>query len=89
VGKKNPEVIYREGEDILVFRFGEPTASVTVELGEGMLARFDPDTDELVGIEVLNYRERAAENESRSASTPPKPTANGSRRFLPKGLVTA
>jgi hypothetical protein len=54
-----------------------------------MLARFDPDTDELVGIEVLNYRERAAENVSRSPSTPPKPAANGSRRFLPKGLVTA
>ncbi|MGC2295318.1 MAG: hypothetical protein WA695_01305 [Candidatus Dormiibacterota bacterium] len=93
MGEKSPEVIYLEGEDILVLRFGESRPAVTLELGDGLLARIDPETEELVGFDFLNYRERAAESEARSPSSSPSPrprrVANGARRFLPKGLVAA
>ncbi len=87
MGETAPEVIYRAEEDILVLRFGEPRAAITLEMGDGTLARIDPDTGELVGFEILRYRERAAQSEQASPSPQPRPRNSG--RFLPRGLVPA
>jgi hypothetical protein len=94
---KNPtEVIYREDEDILIVRFASPRPAITLELGDGTLVRVDPETKELLAIEVLNWTERM---ETMTATVGNQKTkkngvnAKHSRRpkeaFLPRGLVPA
>ena len=93
MGKTQPEVIYRAEEDILIIRFGPPTPAVTLELGDGALVRIDPDTDELVAFEVLNWSERT-EAQLQAAGPGPKSKhghgrGKASRPILPRGLVPA
>jgi uncharacterized protein YuzE len=49
---------YYPAEDILVIQFVEPREAITVEIGDGGLARVDPETREVIALEILNWRER-------------------------------
>lgn len=50
---------YDEDEDILYAWVGdEPRAAITYETDEGHLVRLDPETKDLVGVTVLDYRAR-------------------------------
>jgi uncharacterized protein YuzE len=49
---------YYPAEDILVIQFVAPREAITVEIGDGGLARVDPETREVIALEILNWRER-------------------------------
>ena len=94
MGKNPTEVIYRSDEDILIVRFAAPRPAITFELGDGMLVRVDPDTKELLAVEVLNYTERmetsaAALGNKKRNGINPKRSEKPSEAFLPRGLVPA
>jgi hypothetical protein len=94
MGEAGPEVIYRLAEDLLVVRFGEPRPAITIELGDGALARVDPETDELIALEFLNWEERVqaraeASQVGKGGRRPRRPRARRERPYLPRGLVPA
>ncbi len=49
---------YDEEGDVLYLSVGEPKPAVSVDLGEGIIARYDQESREVVGITVLGLRER-------------------------------
>ena len=52
---------YDEEADALYISVGEPRPAVTVDLGEGVLARYNEAKRELVGITLLGVRARLLE----------------------------
>lgn len=38
--------------------FGEPIPAVSEEIQEGVFARYDPETEELVGLTVTNFSKK-------------------------------
>jgi hypothetical protein len=94
MGKAAPEVIYRADEDILIIRFDPPRPAITIELGDGTLARVDPESNELLALEVLNWTERMEARASHSTAkkkngAQPKRRERSVEPFLPRGLVPA
>jgi hypothetical protein len=49
---------YYRTEDIIVIQFVEPREAITVEIGDGGLAHVDPETREVIALEILNWWER-------------------------------
>jgi uncharacterized protein YuzE len=47
----------REG-DVLYLTVGEPRDAVSREMGNDVLLRVDPQTDEIVGLTILNFASR-------------------------------
>ena len=52
---------YDDEADVLYISEGQPRPAITVDLGEGVLARFDEMGREVVGITVLGLRARLLE----------------------------
>jgi uncharacterized protein YuzE len=52
---------YDEEGDVLYISVGEPRPAVTIDLGESILARYDEEEREVVGITILNVRRRLLE----------------------------
>ncbi len=52
------EVRYDKAADVLYISFGKPRPGLTSEVNEGDLVRIDPDTNEIVGITILDFKER-------------------------------
>lgn len=54
------QYFYDSGADVLYVSKGEPRADAdSDEVGEGIIARFDPATHEVVGFTILNFLKRA------------------------------
>lgn len=49
---------YDEDADVLYLSVGEPRPAVSVDLGEGIIARYDDQRKEVVGLTVLGLRSR-------------------------------
>ena len=49
---------YDDQADVLYISFGDPCPGIAVELNNGDLVRVDPYTDEIVGITLLDFKER-------------------------------
>jgi uncharacterized protein YuzE len=49
---------YDEGQDILYLWVDEPRPATTYETEQGHLVRLDPETYELVGVTILDFRRR-------------------------------
>ncbi|RJR42490.1 MAG: DUF2283 domain-containing protein [Desulfobacteraceae bacterium] len=47
---------YDKESDILYVSFGNPRPGISREVREGDLVRFDPYTDEVVGITILDFK---------------------------------
>jgi hypothetical protein len=52
---------YDDGADALYIQVGELTSAVGVDLGAGIIARYDEDHEQLVGITLLGIRDRLLE----------------------------
>jgi uncharacterized protein YuzE len=49
---------YDEEADVLYLSVGDPRPAVSVDLGEGIIARYDEGEKEVVGLTVLGLRAR-------------------------------
>jgi len=54
----NFQVRYDDSADVLYISFGDPRPGIAVEVNDGDLVRVDPYTDEIVGITLLDFKER-------------------------------
>jgi uncharacterized protein YuzE len=45
--------------DVLYCSFGEPKEAIAVELENGIVVRLDPDTEEVVGVTVIDFLKRS------------------------------
>ena len=55
---KMTEIFYDAESDVLYLSVGEPRAAVSQELGDDVLLRVDPETDEVIGLTVFNLSAR-------------------------------
>jgi uncharacterized protein YuzE len=49
---------YDEEADVLYLSVGEPRPAISIDLGEGIVARYDESQNEVVGLTVLGLRSR-------------------------------
>ena len=52
------KISYDEEADVLYISFGKPRPGIAVEVNDGDFVRVDPYTDRVVGITILDFRER-------------------------------
>jgi uncharacterized protein YuzE len=48
--------------DVLYCSLGEPRAAISEEADDGVIVRKDPETEQLVGMTVIDFRRRFAEH---------------------------
>ncbi len=53
--EKKISISYDRDGDVVYFAFGEPTEAVGEEIEEGIFARYNPQTEELVGLTIINF----------------------------------
>lgn len=53
---------YDEEADVLYISVGEPRPAVGVDIGEGMIVRWDEHKREVVGLTIIGLRARLAES---------------------------
>lgn len=53
--EKKISISYDKDVDTMYLSFGNPTNAVSEEIENGIFARFDPDTEELLGFTVINF----------------------------------
>lgn len=58
---KMTQIFYDKIGDVLYLSMGEPRPAVSQEVGDDILLRLDPDTDEVVGLTILNLSSRFGE----------------------------
>lgn len=55
---KNLKIRYDDSADVLYISFGDPRPAIAIEVNVGDLVRIDPSTREVVGITILDFKER-------------------------------
>lgn len=55
---KNLDISYDDDADVLYISFGKPRSGIAIESSQGDLVRIDPYTDEIVGITLLDFKQR-------------------------------
>ncbi len=58
IDQSNTIIEYDRAADVLYISFGETRPAIAVDVGEGDLVRIDPFTDEIVGITLLDFKDR-------------------------------
>lgn len=68
---------YDRSADVLYCSFGDPQEAISVEKENGVVLRLNPETEQIVGITIVNFFKRFAErpNEAVSVSLEPEPAA--------------
>ena len=51
--RRNVNWEYDQEADVLYISFGKPRPAVTVDMGNGLLARYEEETEELVGLTIV------------------------------------
>jgi uncharacterized protein YuzE len=49
---------YDKEADVMYLSFGEPIKAVGEEIEEGVFSRYDPETNELVGLTIVNFSKK-------------------------------
>jgi len=52
------KVRYDKANDVLYISLGNPRPGLTSEVNEGDLVRIDPDTNEVIGVTILDFKKR-------------------------------
>jgi uncharacterized protein YuzE len=47
---------YDEGADVLYISFGKPKEALTMDLGSGILARYEKESHEMVGFTITGLK---------------------------------
>ena len=72
-------LLYDAKADVLYISFGPPRVAISHEMEiPGVIARRDPDSDEIVGVTVVNFAKRWGES-SLPISFPFRPAVQASR----------
>ena len=53
---------YDEDADVLYLSIGEPKPAVGVDIGEGIVVRYDESEKQIIGITLTGLRERVLKN---------------------------
>ncbi len=69
---------YDEEADVLYLSFGKPRKAVGIDIGDGVVLRYDEKAKELVGLTVLGMRARLLE--SLHGTKPATPLPRRARR---------
>lgn len=51
-------ISYDKEADVMYLSFGEPTKAYGEEIDEGIFARYDPNTHELLSITIINFSQK-------------------------------
>lgn len=54
------QLAYDHEADVLYLSVGQPRTAVSREIGDDVLLRVDPETDEVIGLTILNLSSRTA-----------------------------
>lgn len=60
-GKPSLNWEYDEEADVLYISVGKPREAVGVDIGEGVVVRFDDKKKEVVGLTIIGFRSRTLE----------------------------
>ena len=60
----NLQIDYDDGADVLYISFGKPRAAISKEVSVGDFVRIDPFTDEIVGVTILDSKDRYVSSDS-------------------------
>lgn len=60
-GKPELDWEYDEEADVLYISVGKPRPALGVDIGEGVIVRWDEQTREVVGLTIIGLRARLAE----------------------------
>ena len=58
ISEKLGEIDYDDEADVLYLSLGEPQADVGVDIGEGVIVRYNEVRKEVVGLTVIGLRDR-------------------------------
>lgn len=61
---KVTQLFYDREADVLYLSIGEPRRAISREIGDDVLLRVDPETDDVVGLTIMNLSSRFGELES-------------------------
>ncbi len=57
--KENLNWYYDEEADVLYISVGEPVKAVGLDLGEGVVVRYDEKTRDVVGLTIIGVKQRS------------------------------
>ena len=58
----NSVIHYDKEADVLYISFGEPGPAEGLNIGDGTILRVNPETDEVLGLTLLDFLKRAGES---------------------------
>lgn len=56
--QKKISISYDKEADVVYLSFDEPIEAVGEEIEEGVFARYNPKTDELAGLTIINFSKK-------------------------------
>jgi len=56
--RANSVIHYDADADVLYISFGEPRPAEGLDIGDGTILRVDPETEEVVGLTILDFTKR-------------------------------
>jgi uncharacterized protein YuzE len=62
----HPIITYDDIADVLYISFGQPKPGIAKEIKDGDFVRTDPCTDQIVGITIMDFKERYMKSSSTS-----------------------
>jgi uncharacterized protein YuzE len=59
--KASGDLLYDEGADVLYLSLGKPRPALGMDIGDGIILRYDETKNEVVGLTILGLRARFLE----------------------------
>lgn len=82
IGSERPTSLmcdYDEEADVLCLSVGEPRPAVGVDIGDGLVLRYDESRREVAGLTVIGLRDRALRGLASSGLDPDETTGSEER----------
>lgn len=70
VRSKELKIRYDREADVLYCSFGDPRPALSVECENGVVVRHDPETEEVVGVTIVDFFKRFAEHPLETVNVP-------------------
>ena len=70
MGEEGFQIKYDPTDDVMYISVGLPRPAITIEQGEGVFLRVDPDTGEFLGATIVGFREMFQTDPGRQVNLP-------------------